>query len=99
MNKAEALRSFLAGKYHPHCPVCGNEQLFLNGRKQVRDSSGQITQVVLYVCARCTAPFNAWIDPHGEEKEETPATRETAAYEQADGLGDVEEERSVDDNV
>ncbi len=99
MTLAEALHQFHAGRLHPHCPVCGETRLFINGRKRVRDSAGQIAQVVLYVCARCTVAFKAWIDPYGQEKESAQTTRETDAYQSADDLGTVKKGGSVDDHV
>ncbi len=82
MTLAEALHHFHAGRLHPHCPACGENRLFINGRKRVRNNAGQIAQFVIYVCARCTAPFMAWIDPDEQEKEgSAAAAKAAAAYE------------------
>ncbi len=99
MNHAEALHQFQSGRLHPHCPVCGETRLFINGRKMVRNFAGQVAPIVLYVCARCTLPFKAWIDPNGQEKESAQTTRETDAYQSADDLGTVKKGGSVDDHV
>ena len=99
MTRDEAMQRFYAGRFHPHCPACGEQNLFVAGAKLFANRSGQRRLVRVYICTRCQDRFIAWIDEHGEEKENTRSTRETAAYESASDLGTVEENGSVDVHV
>ena len=56
MNKQQAKRNFLSGRFHPHCPACGEERLAIRGQVQ---NNREIWKS--YICGRCSTAFTATI--------------------------------------